>query len=467
MVPVETDPLLPIIWRETADPEIYEQARVGRVFNHRRPNRYPIAVVEAENEQHVQKAVKLAKQLGVRVSVRSGGHSWAAWSVRDNAILIDLGKLKYISVDEDAMIATVSPSTTGSTLNDALVARGLMFCGGHCPDVGLGGFLLQGGMGWNCKNWGWACEKIIALDVVTPEGEYLHVDSKMNPDLLWAAKGAGPGFPAIVTRFHLQLRQKIPNMLSSAFVYPIAKYREVMEWVVSIAPSFEASTEVVAVATTPPEIGQLCIIPLFVTFQDSETACREALKEANKSRPEGFIAEDVNKETSLAKEYRDQAHANPSGHRYCAENGYVKNDSEVVGVLEPSFTTLPSEKSFALYYAMAPCSRRELPDMALSMQSDHYFAIYTIWKEEKDDDRCQQWVRSSMKQVAPQCEGAYLGDSDFQVRQTKFWTDDKAHTLMELRRKWDPSGRICGYLDHGDQAGVRGLLNTNEWYNGY
>ena len=151
MVIVETNSSLPIIWRETADPEIYEQARVGRVFNRRRPNRYPLAVVEAENDEHVQQAVKLAKQLGVRVSIRSGGHSWAAWSVRDNAILIDLGKLKQISVDEDAMIATVSPSTTGSTLNEALAARGLMFCGGHCPDVGLGGFLLQGGMGWNCK----------------------------------------------------------------------------------------------------------------------------------------------------------------------------------------------------------------------------------------------------------------------------------------------------------------------------
>jgi FAD/FMN-containing dehydrogenase len=65
--------------------------------------------------------------------------------------LIELGKLKHISVDKEAMIASVSPSTTGQMLNDALSAEGLMFCGGHCPDVGLGGFLLQGGMGWNCR----------------------------------------------------------------------------------------------------------------------------------------------------------------------------------------------------------------------------------------------------------------------------------------------------------------------------
>ena len=151
MAPVEVDPSLPIVWRETADEATYEQARVGRVFNHRRPKRYPVAVVEAETEDHILQAVRLAKRLDCRVSVRSGGHSWAAWSVRDNAVLIDLGKMKHISLDEKASIVTVSPSTTGTMLNEFLSEKGLMFCGGHCPDVGLGGFLLQGGMGWNCR----------------------------------------------------------------------------------------------------------------------------------------------------------------------------------------------------------------------------------------------------------------------------------------------------------------------------
>ncbi|KEQ82938.1 FAD-binding domain-containing protein [Aureobasidium pullulans EXF-150] len=467
MAHTEVDSSLPIVWRDSADPKDYEEARVGRVFNQRRPQRFPIAVVLAETDSHVLQAVQLANKLDCRVSVRSGGHSWAAWSVRDNAVLIELGKLKHISVDKEAMIASVSPSTTGQMLNDTLSAEGLMFCGGHCPDVGLGGFLLQGGMGWNCRNWGWACENILALDVVTANGEAIHVDAKENSDLLWASKGAGPGFPAVITRFHLKIRKQIPAMLSSTFLYPIARYDEVMNWIISITPSFDSSTEIVAVSATPPGIDQLCIIPLFVTFQESDEECRVALQQANSTRPEGYLIEEVNKRTSLAKEYKDQANANPHGHRYCAENGYVKNDVDVAEVLKKAFTTLPTSKAFALWYAMAPCSRRELPDMALSMQSDHYFALYTIWKDEKDDDRCQAWVREIMKEVAPQCEGAYLGDSDFQVRQTKYWTDDKARTLMKLRNKWDPAGRICGYLDHGDQAGVAGLLNNDEWCNGY
>jgi FAD/FMN-containing dehydrogenase len=92
-----------------------------------------------------------------------------------------------------------------------------MFPGGHCPDVGLGGFVLQGGMGWNCKvsenlvvssarpnftvyliinpaqNWGFACEKLLAVDVVTADGKQLHCNEAENSELLWAARGAGPG----------------------------------------------------------------------------------------------------------------------------------------------------------------------------------------------------------------------------------------------------------------------------------
>lgn len=142
---------LPIIWRESAQPAVYEQSRVGRVFNAIKPARFPRAVVEATEHSHVVEAVRLANQLGCRVSVRSGGHSWAGWSVRDDAILVDLGGMHEVELDAGLHLVKVSPSTTGRLLNAVLGQRGLMFAGGHCPDVGLGGFLLQGGMGWNCK----------------------------------------------------------------------------------------------------------------------------------------------------------------------------------------------------------------------------------------------------------------------------------------------------------------------------
>jgi len=112
---------------------------------------------------------------------------------------------------------------------------------------------------------------------------------------------------------------------------------------------------------------------------------------------------------------------------------------------------------------MVPTSRRPLPDMALSMHSDHYFAIYSIWDDEREDKKCRDWVRERMATVEKLSCGAYLGDSDFQVRRTKFWEDGNAKRLMEIRRKWDPKGRVCGYLDEGDVSGLDGLKNEFEW----
>lgn len=459
-------PDFPIIWRSDADSAEYERARVGRVFNQRRPKRYPRAIVEVTKESEIIGAVKLAVEQNCRVSVRSGGHSWAAWSVRDDAILIDLGKYHCMELDRSNMTVVVSPSTTGRVLNEFLGSKGLLFAGGHCPDVGLGGFLLQGGMGWNCKNWGWACEKVLAIDAVTASGELVHCNSKENSELYWAARGAGPGFPGVVTKFYLEVRHSYTNMLSTSWLYPVSKYREVMDWVLKLTATYDEDTEIVVVGATPPEssgISQPCIMPLFLTFKNSKEEAEAALKPANESRPEGALLDLVNEKTSLAMQYCNQADANPEGHRYCAENAYISDDADVAAVLEQAFTTLPHPKAFSLWYSMAPCSRRPPPDMALSMQSDHYFALYTVWEDEKDDDRCRGWNREIMKSVEKHSEGAYLGDSDFQERRTKFWADANATRLMDIRRRWDPKGTICGYLDEKDASGVKGLANQHEW----
>jgi FAD/FMN-containing dehydrogenase len=457
---------LPIVWADETNADAFEEARVGRVFNHRRPDRKPLAVVKATKESEIVSAVKLARERKCRVSVRSGGHSWAAWSVREGAILIDLGNYHFLEFDQENMTLVVSPSTTGRQLNSYLGERGFMFAGGHCPDVGLGGFLLQGGMGWNCKNWGWACENVLAIECVTADGELAKCDPSHHQDLFWAARGCGPGFPAVVTKYHLKVRKSYTNMLSSGWLYPVSKYKEVMDWVVKISEGYDEDTEIVAVGLTPETFGihEVCIMPLFVTFKNSEAEAKAALSRANESRPEGFRMEMPDQPTSLANEYRNQAAANPQAHRYCAENAWISNGENVAEVLEDAFTRLPHPKAFSLWYSMNPISRRpNPPDMALSLETDHYFALYTIWEKEEDDKRCMKWVRDIMRKVEPHSEGSYLGDSDFQVRKTKFWKDANASRLMEIRRRYDPGGVICGYLDKDDVSGTKGLLNESSW----
>lgn len=240
-------------------------------------------------------------------------------------------------------------------------------------------------------------------------------------------------------------------------------YRQAFDWVISITPGFDEDTEIAVVSQYPEGRDELCIFILFVTMKNTPEEAETALRSAQQTRPEGTIEEWFCQVDSLDNQYIAQGKANPEQHRYCCDNAYIKNDADVPAVLEEGFLTLPHRKAFSLWYAMNPCSRRKLPDMALSMQSDHYFALYTVWEDEADDTRCQKWVYDVMKNVEQHSVGAYLGDSDFQVRQTQYWADENAKRLMDIRRKWDPQGRICGYLDAGDVSGAKGLANENTW----
>src|SRR5690606_8572690 len=198
----------------------WEQARVGRVFNGRRPDRQPDAVLIAGSVADVQRGVRLAAQRGWTVAVRSGGHAWAAWSVRDGGLLIDLGALDDIEYDETTHIVEAGPAVKGGeVLSPYLEERGRFFNGGHCPTVGIGGFLLQGGQGWNQRGWGWAAEAVVAVDVVAADGELVRADASQTTDLYWAARGAGPTFPGVVVRFHLQTRP-----LSRAIAHTVHGY---------------------------------------------------------------------------------------------------------------------------------------------------------------------------------------------------------------------------------------------------
>jgi hypothetical protein len=270
------------------------------------------------------------------------------------------------------------------------------------------------------------------------------------------------GFPAIVTKYHLDLIQYPKDGLrSSGYFYPLSKYHEAFNWIVNLTPGFDQDTEIVAVGLYPEDSDEIHLFILFVTLKHTANEAQAALAPAHDSRPEGTIKEWFCKEDSLANQYVSQKKANPEAHRYCVDNAYLQNDADVPKVLEEAFTKLPHRKAFALWYAMDPCSRRELPDMALSVHSDHYFALYTVWEDERDDERCQGWVKDVMNRVHPHAVGAYLGDSDFQVRQTQYWSQSNGERLRDIRKKWDPTGRICGYLDQGDVSGIRGLDNVH------
>jgi FAD/FMN-containing dehydrogenase len=436
--------------------ESYEQARVGRVFNARRPDRFPIAVLFAQSDADVIAGVRLARKIGVTVSIRSGGHSWAAWSVRENAVLIDLGGMREKSLDAESRIVTVNPGVSGGELNPYLKPFGFFFPGGHCPDVGLGGFLLQGGMGWNARGWGWACEQIVAIDVVTADGNLVHADAAQHSDLFWSARGAGPGFCGVVVRFYLRVRPLARALTRSTYIYPMEAYDQVMPWIHALHGKVATSVETVVIGMEVPiphathaSEKSLVVHSLVVhalCFADTQDEAREALAPFETCPAiERALVRDAFLPTSVEEMYEEQRRENPPGDRYAADNLWTSAAAEIaVPAMKQTFFTLPTRRSFLVWFSMAPL--RPLPDMALSLQSEIYFAIYTIWENKKDDGRCRQWLLDQMKSMEPISDGLYLGDSDFTTRSAKFVSDESWKRLGEVRAKYDPRGLFESYL---------------------
>lgn len=120
------------------------------------------------------------------------------------------------------------------------------------------------------------------------------------------ARGGGPGFPAIVTKFHLKVRPASKAMSCSFFAWPMSEYRAVLNWVKDTSSGYDESTEIVALSQSMPGQSSHCVCALFVSFKDTEQEARAVLEPANSSRPEGCIVEEINQPTSLADQYVNQ-----------------------------------------------------------------------------------------------------------------------------------------------------------------
>ena len=433
-----------LLWR--GEPG-YEEARVGRVFNARRPDRFPAAVLRARNEQDVVAGVRLARERGLKVSIRAGGHSWAVWSVHDDALVIDLGLMQELGYDPGTGIATASPAIKGGAeLTPFLTAQGRAFPSGHCPSVGVGGFLLQGGQGWNSRNVGWACEHIAAIDVVTADGELIRADEERNSDLLWAARGAGPGFFGVITRFHLRTQPLAPAMTHDTWTFELDDLEPLLQWIDELLPSLERVVEPVIAATRLPRPEGPPVLLLHTTAMcdTPEDAERVLAPLAACPIADRALAHERGP-TTVEQENEMQAGQNPENHRYAVDCTWTDARApELVPILRDLWSELPTEHSFSIWYGWAP--ERPLPDMAFSVEGRAYIATYAIWPDAADDDRHRDWVVRHTNRLAAVGKGVYLGDTDFTRRADRFLSDENFRRLQDIRARRDPDGLFCSYL---------------------
>jgi FAD/FMN-containing dehydrogenase len=175
-------------------------AAVSHVYNERFDYESPLAVARPVDAVDVRAAVRWAVSHRVPLRARSGGHSYAGYSTIQNGLVLDLRKLNRISVDRRAGTATIGAGAQLIDVYSGLSRRGATIPGGSCPSVGITGVTLGGGMGLAARAFGLSTDNLLAVQLVTADGQLREVDRHTDPDLLWALRGGGGGNFGVVTQ---------------------------------------------------------------------------------------------------------------------------------------------------------------------------------------------------------------------------------------------------------------------------
>ena len=427
----------------------YEAVRRESVWHDRVPDRLPDVIVQAVDVDDVVAAVRYARTNNKKVSIKSGGHSWAANHLRDGAVLLDVSRLEQTVIDADHKVAVVGPGKGGSVLTAELGELGLFFPAGHCKGVRIGGYLLQGGYGWNSRVYGPACESVLGLDVVTADGERLYIDADHHPDLYWAARGSGPGFFAVVTAFHLKLYPKPAVFANAVYVYSTDYIDEVYTWARSVSADVDRRVEFqILMSRAMPFMGldEPCLTVVGPVFADSEQEAADALAflETCPVREHALLAVPC-APTDLEFGYQGVMSNYPSDHRYATDNMWTSASAEqLLPRIRRIFETMPPHPAHLLWLNWGPSPQRQ--DMAYSLEDEIYLAAYTVWKDPADDDKYSDWARSNMAGMEYLQTGVQLADENLGERPAKFMTDANMAKLDRIRAEYDPAGRFYPWM---------------------
>lgn len=172
-------------------------------------DRHPAVVVRCASSADVANTLSFARDRGLEVSVRGGGHGYAGFAVTDGGVMIDLTPLKSVRVDPEAKVAVADGGVTWAELDAAGQQHGLAVPGGFVSHTGIAGLTLGGGMGWLSGQAGLSCDNLAGAELVTADGQILRVSEDQHPDLFWALRGGGGNF-GVVTSFEYRMHNVGP-----------------------------------------------------------------------------------------------------------------------------------------------------------------------------------------------------------------------------------------------------------------
>jgi FAD/FMN-containing dehydrogenase len=402
----------------------------------------PAVIVRVADVSDVARVVTLARETGLELAVRSGGHSSAGHSVSEGGIVLDLSDMKALEVDAEGGTALAAAGLTAAEYTTAVAAHGLATGFGDTGSVGIGGITLGGGIGFLVRKYGLTIDSLIAADVVTADGDLRHVDADHEPDLFWAIRGGG-GNLGVATRFLFRLHE-VPSVVGGILILPAT--REVVAAFVAEAEAAPEELSTIAnVMPAPPmpfvpeeRHGELVILA-FVCYagdgDDGEKAIAPlralATPIADMVRPIGY--------PEMYFPDDPDYHPTAIGHTMFVDSVDGGVADTVMERLEASDASMRVAQIRVLGGAMA---RIPADATAFAHRSSRIMVNVASFYEGPEDRPVREaWVREFAAALRQEDHGAYVGfladEGEERVREAypgRTWD-----RLAEIKRRYDPT----------------------------
>jgi FAD/FMN-containing dehydrogenase len=439
-----------VIMRADAD---YDAWRTGLVWQSRKPDRGPAIIVRPNTAKAVADAIRYARANKLKVAVKSSGHHVWANFLRDEGMLIDMWHFRKVEIDADGETAWIEPSVWSRDIMLALGKQGRAFPAAHCASVGMGGFLLGGGVGLNWENWGGlSANSIIAAEVVTADSKLRQIDDTNDPELAWALRGAGNGFPAVVTRFKVKT-YPAPNLLKeSSFFFPITETPAAMAWIERLAragklpncePLVILAHNPMAPAGAPPEQTKVCVVRINC-FAGSASEAAAILAPLGKQdmASKAVVKMELQDWTFEESFYSTLDFRNPLNYgHFGVDSLWTNRAAEALPVLAREFVKAPTPAS---HVVMSLISNPANPaNAAARVHGNLYMGLYSVGSTKDEGDRAIAWLRATAAALAPYAAGRYINEIDAESDAEKidscFAPADRAR-IAAVRKQYDPQG---------------------------
>jgi FAD/FMN-containing dehydrogenase len=415
--------------------QAYDEAR--RVFNGMIDKR-PAAIVRCRGTSDVIRAVSYARDRGLPVAVRGGGHNVAGHGTCDGGLLIDFSLMRSVRVDVASRTARADPGCTWVDFDAETTAHGLATTGGTVGSTGIAGLTLGGGVGFLMGSHGLTCDNLVSVDLVTADAAAVTVSDQQHPDLFWGIRGGGGNF-GVVTSFEYRLH-RVGSLLAGLVLYPIEHARASLELFRAVCATAPDELTCAFAMITLPDGGPpvAAIAACYDGPVDEGEALVAPLRRLGPPLDDGIMPMSYPEVQRIFAEI-------PFGLQNYWKGAFLEEmgDDTIAATID-AFAAVTSDHSAILIEAPHGAVGRVPHDETAFGQRQARFnaSALAIWESPDQRDRHIGWARGYADALAPHATGGYvnyLGDDASREDVSAAYGKERYDRLVALKDAYDPT----------------------------